>query len=60
MRTDAQKRARLKYQRKCKRLAITIYPSEPDLLKKINEQESYSAYIKGLIRKDINESNIRD
>jgi hypothetical protein len=60
MRTDAQKRARLKYQRKCKRLAITIYPSEPDLLKKINEQESYSAYIKGLIRKDINEGNIRD
>lgn len=54
--TEAQKRAHAKYEAKAKRLAISLYPSEIDLLDKISEvskTEGYSPYIKRLIREDI-------
>jgi hypothetical protein len=52
-RTEAQKRARKAYEAKCRKLVVTIYPTESDLLKQIDSQESYSEYIKSLIWKDI-------
>ena len=54
--TEAQKRASKKYDAKAKRLAIAIFPSEKDILKKINEEaekDGYAPYIKRLIREDI-------
>lgn len=53
MTTEAQKRARKEYEKKCKRLVVTIYPSETDIMAKIESMEHYVPYIKGLIRADI-------
>lgn len=53
MTTDAQKKARKEYEKKCRRLVVTIYPSEPDIMAKIDSIEHYVPYIKGLIRADI-------
>lgn len=54
--TEAQKKAKTKYEAKAKRLAISIYPSEQDILDKIlqvSEEGGYAPYIKRLIREDI-------
>lgn len=54
--TEAQKRAKAKYDAKAKQLILRIYPSEQDILDKIlevSEEEGYSPYIKRLIREDI-------
>lgn len=54
--TEAQKRAQKKYDAKAKQLILRIYPSEQDILKKINEEaekDGYAPYIKRLIREDI-------
>ena len=52
--TDAQKRAKAKYSReKVTKITIEFYPSDADLLQKVQEQESKQGYIKELIRKDI-------
>lgn len=56
-RTDAQKRAEMAYRKKCKKLQITLYPTEQDIIDKVNSQGSYSEYIKNLIRQDIERSN---
>lgn len=56
MKTEAQRAARRRYDRKCKRLAVTIYPSEPDIMARIEQVEGgegYGPYIKRLIREDI-------
>lgn len=53
MRTEAQKRARKRYDKRCKRLVVTVYPTEQDIRDRVEAQESYSEYIKGLIRADI-------
>jgi hypothetical protein len=52
-RTEAQKEARKRYTSKCRKLSITIYPTEEDISKKLDSVPSYSTYIKTLIRKDI-------
>jgi hypothetical protein len=58
--TEAQKRASKKYEAKAKRLAIAVYPSEQDILKKLDEEiasgNGYAPYIKRLIREDIERS----
>lgn len=57
--TEAQKRAKKKYEAKAKRLAINVYPSEQDLMDKIlqvSKEEGYAPYIKRLIREDIERS----
>lgn len=52
--TDAQKRAKAKYSReKVTKVTIEFYPSEAELLKKLQEQPNKQGYIKDLIRKDI-------
>ena len=51
--SEAQKRARKKYQKNIKRLTIDFYPTEKKLVEKINEQPKKQTYIKDLIRMDI-------
>lgn len=54
--TEAQKRARRKYDSKCKRLVVTLYPTDGDIARKVESVPSYGAYIKALIRADIERS----
>ena len=51
--TEAQKRAKAKYNSKVTKVSIEFYPSDEELLKKVQEQENKQAYIKELIRKDL-------
>lgn len=53
MKSEAQKKARKRYDKRCRRLVVTVYPTETDILRKVEEQGSYNQYIKGLIRADI-------
>lgn len=56
-RTEAQKRARRKYERNQRRLVITLYPSDAEIEARIEKIESlglgYAEYIRELIRHDI-------
>ena len=52
--TEAQKRAKAKYQSKVKRLTIDFYPPEADLLEHIEKQPKKQTYIKDLVRRDMN------
>lgn len=56
MLTEAQKRAKAKYNEKLTKVQIELYPQDADIIEKLKEQKSKQAYIKDLIRKDI-ESN---
>ena len=51
--TEAQKRAKEKYNKKVTKIAIEFYPQDADLLKKVQEQPNKQSYIKDLIKKDI-------
>ena len=51
--TDAQKRAKAKYQEKVRTFRIDVYPTETDILHKLTSVDKYGTYIKDLIRKDI-------
>jgi hypothetical protein len=51
--TEAQKRAKQKYQSQVKRITIDFYPTEADLIEQIEKQPKKQTYIKDLIRKDI-------
>ena len=53
MATEAQRAAKRRYTQKCREIRITLYPTETDLIKKIDSLDEYSPYIKGLIKKDI-------
>lgn len=50
---EAIKRAKAKYNKKVKKIAIEFYPQDAELLQKLNEQPNKQAYLKDLIRKDI-------
>ncbi len=51
--TEARKRAKAKYNDKVKKMTIEFYPTDADILKKLEEQPSKQGYIKDLIRKDL-------
>lgn len=51
--TDAQKRAKAKYQEKVRTFRIDVYPTETDILHKLTSVDKYSTYIKNLIRADM-------
>ena len=51
--TEAQKRAKEKFNKKVTKIAIEFYPQDAELLKKVNEQPNKQGYIKGLIKKDL-------
>ena len=54
MATEAQKKARDKYNAKRQRITLDFYPTESDLWEHINSQSNKQGYIKDLIRKDLN------
>lgn len=52
--TEAQKRAKAKYNAKMlTKVSLELHEADADIIKKLNEQPSKQAYIKELIRKDI-------
>ena len=51
--SEAQKRAKKKYQEKITRLTIDFYPTESELVEQIERQPKKQTYIKDLIRADI-------
>ena len=51
--TEAQKRAKEKYNKKVVKVAIEFYPQDAELLQKVNEQPNKQGYIKELIKKDL-------
>ena len=53
MLTEAQKRAKKKYNQKVTKISLEFYPQDAELLQKVNEQENKQKYIKSLIEKDI-------
>ncbi len=54
-RSDAQKRARAKYEKeKVKQVMVRFYPPENDILEFLESQDNKAGYIKELIRKDMN------
>lgn len=52
--TEAQKRAKAKYQTKVKKLLIEFYPTESDLIAHVEKQPKKQTYIKELVRQDMN------
>lgn len=50
---DAKLTAKQRYRKKVFRITIDFYPTEKELIDKINEQPKKQTYIKDLIRKDI-------
>ena len=55
MRTEKQKRAKVAYQSMQRKLQITLYPKDADIVEYIDSKlgGEYSAYIRELIRKDM-------
>ena len=51
--TEAQKRAKEKYNKKVTKIAIEFYPQDEMLLLHLRHQENKQAYIKELIKKDM-------
>lgn len=53
MASEAQRKARNKYNAQRKRIALDFGPTESDLWEHINQQENKQGYIKDIIRKDM-------
>ena len=60
MKTEAQKQAQARYQKKCKSYTIVCYPNDADIVAHLESKKAtggnhngYSTYIKELIRKDM-------
>ena len=52
--TEAQKRAKANYNAKMvTKVSLELHQADADIIQKLNEQPSKQAYIKELIRKDI-------
>lgn len=52
--SEAQRRANLKYRKeKTKQLAMRFYPDDMDLWEHLESQDNKAAYIKRLIREDL-------
>ena len=50
---EVQRKAKQKYKNKIRRLTVELYPTEQDIIDKIDSVPQYATYIKGLIRADI-------
>lgn len=50
---EAIKRAKAKYNEKVTKVTVEFYPSEQELVDKLQEQPSKQGYIKELIKKDL-------
>lgn len=56
MKTEAQRKARNNYRKKVNRYTLECYPTDSDIIAKLEEEKQgggYNAYIKELIRRDI-------
>lgn len=53
MQTEAQKRAKAKYNEKRDRIVVDFYPPEKDLYDHLCKQPAKQTYIKNLIRADM-------
>lgn len=53
MATEAQKKANKKYRAKGKRMTIDFYPTEANLIARIEKQPQKQSYVKNLIRADM-------
>ena len=51
--SEAQRKAVKKYKEKVKRLTVDFYPTEQDIFDHLNKQSPKQAYIKALIRADM-------
>lgn len=51
--TDAEKRAKKKYKEKVKYFRLELYPTEQDIINKLDDVPNKAGYIKSLIRADI-------
>lgn len=51
--TDAQKRAKQKYKEKVKYYRLELYPTDQDIINKLDDVQTKAGYIKDLIRADI-------
>ena len=51
--TEAQKRAKSRYRRKCRTVTLVVYPTEPEIKRKLDEVPNISEYLKSLIMEDI-------
>jgi hypothetical protein len=51
--TEAQKRAKAKYNSKVTKVSVEFYPSDNMLLQHLQHQENKQSYIKELIKKDM-------
>ena len=51
--SDSVRNSKRKYKKKIRRLFIELYPTDNDILDKLNTVPAYTSYIKALIRKDI-------
>lgn len=56
MASEAQKRAKAKYEQKCRKVRFTLYPTDADIAAKIDSVDNIQAYVKSLIRKDLEQS----
>lgn len=55
--SEAQRRANLKYRKeKTKQLAMRFYPDDMDLWEHLESQDNKAAYIKRLIREDLEDN----
>ena len=50
---EVQRKAKQKYKKKIRRLTVELYPTEQDIIDKIDSVPQYATDIKGLIRADI-------
>ena len=51
--TEAQKRAKAKYQEKVNRFTVDFYPTEAEMWEHLQNQPKKQTYIKDLIRADM-------
>ena len=56
MATDAQKKARDKYNSQRKNITLNFSPTEMDLYEHIKSQEKQQTYIKDLVRSDMDKA----
>lgn len=51
--TEAQKKAKAKYEQKCNHQTICFYPNDTDIWEYLNAQSQKQTFIKDLIRKEM-------
>lgn len=51
--TDAQRRAKARYEKKVKAICLKLYPTESDIAEWLAAKGNVSGYIKALIRADM-------